>query len=400
MLSFRHITIYIGGFSGPVGGLAVLALISVLEHDFSVDVEMIQWSVPFFMLPFALFQFFSGTLSDKLGRGGIIIGGFLVHSMGSIICAVSPDWNAFLGGRFVQGVGYAFVSPVLTAMIGDITPGRRMGSAMGIFGAAITLGIATGPLIAGFLEPIDWRLAFFLFAALSLVEIGLLFAAFGKRFTVQKGKVRALSEELGKVVRNRSVLLLSGAGFLTFFGYIGAQFYMSEHLGGVFEAREIGYILSSAGFVGVFWAPVAGRFVDSIGRRPVGVAGFTLLTVSIIILAWAGPLWSYIGIFCLMGLATSSIWAVLLTLSVELVPRMKGTVSSIFNSMRFLGYAVSTPLLLLVFLGPGLHIVYVVGAFATILGLIMLKGIRFREPADQGARYMPDMYGRPSTEEE
>jgi MFS family permease len=378
MLSSRHISIYMGGFIGPLSGLAVLALLPVLKDEFAIGIEMIQLSIPVFMLPFAFFQFFSGTVSDRIGRGGILVGGFIVHSLGSFLCALSPDFNVFLAGRFVQGIGYAFVSPVLAAMIGDITEGRKMGSAMGIFGAAITLGIATGPLMAGIFEPIDWRLAFYLFAALSLIEIVVLFGTFGASFASStKDKARVI-ESVTSVLSNKNVLLLSGAGFVAFFSYIGTQTYMADHWSDVFTPQEISYILSSAGLVGIFWAPVSGRLVDRIGRIPVGAAGFTLLTVTMLALMYADPLWSFLMIFGIIGVATASIWSSLLTLSVELVPSMKGTVSSVFNGMRFMGYAVSTPILLVVYLETSVFMVYVFGACTSILGLVLLRGIRYK----------------------
>lgn len=45
----------------------------------------------------------------------------------------------------------------MVAILGDITTKEDRGKAMGMLGASITAGIASGPLIAGFLAGIGWR---------------------------------------------------------------------------------------------------------------------------------------------------------------------------------------------------------------------------------------------------
>lgn len=380
MLTYKHLSIYMGGFVGPLGGLAVLALFPVLKDDFGVGIDLIQLSIPVFMLPFAFFQLFSGTISDRIGRGSIALSGFAIYFVGSILCAMSPDLAIFLGGRFVQGLGFAFVSPVLNALIGDITERKHMGTAMGIFGSSITLGIAVGPLIAGLLEAIDWRLAFYIFAVLSIVEIFLLLGSFGIKFCYQKCETKGppVEKSMGRVVGDRNVVLLCAAGFLAFFGYIGPQTYMADIYSVVFDPKEIGYILSSSGFVGIFWSPVAGRLVDRIGRISVGVWGFAILCVSLLLLAYATSFWAFIGIFGLMGLGTATIWASLMTLAVEVIPNLKGTVASVFNSSRFFGYALAPPLLLGIYLSYSVFLVYAVGSICVLCGLVALRSIRPR----------------------
>ncbi|MCK4456571.1 MAG: MFS transporter, partial [Thermoplasmata archaeon] len=117
MVDRRLLVAYAGGFIGPLAGNTILALVEPLKDAYGVGIEQILLSIPVYMIPFVLFQLFSGTISDHLGRKAVVASGFLIYSVGSFLCGWAPDINAFLGGRFVQGLGFAFVTPVLHAIV-------------------------------------------------------------------------------------------------------------------------------------------------------------------------------------------------------------------------------------------------------------------------------------------
>jgi predicted MFS family arabinose efflux permease len=101
--------------------------------------------------PQAMLQLPFGYLSDKLGRKTILLLGFLILVIGSVICALAQDIYMLILGRALQGAGA--IGSVVTAAIADNTREIIRTRAMAFFGMSIglafMLSIPLGPLLDG-----------------------------------------------------------------------------------------------------------------------------------------------------------------------------------------------------------------------------------------------------------
>ncbi len=367
----KRLAVLSGGYIGPLSGNAVLAMIPVLKTDFGASAEEILVSITFFMLPFALFNLFSGTVSDVYGRRKILTLGFLIYVLGCILCVVSPNLSAFYLSRSVQGVGYAFVNPVLLAVLGDMTPPNERGKVMGYFGAFTTAGIATGPMIAGFLTPYDWRWMFVLVAVLALI------VNFWIRFACPVSHpdpeaMQHLKSNVMTAVTSKGVATLCLLGFMTFMCYMGALGFLSDHLSIPplsFDERSIGLLVGMSGVAGMFAAPLGGRLVDARGRTFTASIGFLVVGMAMGLLYFSSDWAQFAGSLLVFGTGTAFIWASLLTITVEIIPRLKGTVSSVFNSTRFFGYSLAPLVFAPIYSFDGFGLVLLVGIVLTFAAL-------------------------------
>ncbi|MEE9564390.1 MAG: MFS transporter [Candidatus Hydrothermarchaeaceae archaeon] len=381
MKDLKVYAIYLGVFVGPLSGNAVLALIPSLKSAFGVDVGQVLLSIPFFMFPFAFLQLFSGTFSDLYDRKRIVVLGYLIYAFGSFLCGMSNSIAMFLISRTILGIGFALVSPVLVAILGDITSRENRGRAMGFFGSAITAGIASGPLVAGFLAEISWRYAFFVFSGLSLLAGGFFWSAFrGHSFQKTGGSLTDVLPQIRSVIHDRNVALLSMVGFLVFFAFISVISFMSDFLSLpplLMKERQVGVILASSGIAGIIASPFAGAFVDRIGRKATATYGFLITVASLVLLTFAGDFYAFVLFLFLFGCGTAFIWSSLLTISVEIIPNMRGTVSSVFNSARFFGYAIAPTVLLPVYTSIGISVIYLVGTVIAIVCILLVRKIEY-----------------------
>jgi MFS family permease len=97
----------------------------------------------------AICQLFTGALSDRIGRKGLIVGGMWLQAAGIAITAVASAFYGFVAGAVVLGVGTAMVYPTLLAAIGDVVhPGWRA-SAVGVYRLWRDSGYAVGALLSG-----------------------------------------------------------------------------------------------------------------------------------------------------------------------------------------------------------------------------------------------------------
>ncbi len=385
MLDRRHIIIFIGGAIGPLGGNAVVTIIPELEKTFAVNTALAASSITFFMIPFAIFQLFSGPISDLYDRNKAVLIGYILYALGSIFGALSLTIELFLISRLIQGLGFAWISPVSVAILGDITPRESRGIAMGWFGTAITTGIATGPLLGGFLAPI-WRWAFIIFFILSII-IGSVFWLIFKNQTykIEKGKVLDIFPKLKYGITNQGVLFLSLSGFLIFFSYIGVITFLTDALTSAPFSMKYwmpGIIIASSGFTGILSSPPAGLAVDKYGRKITAIAGMIVSMAALFSLTFSNSFITFVILFLILGSGNAILWAALITLSVELLPpSARGTSSSLFNSFRFFGYAMAPILLVPIYELYGIKPLYIIGGLNVVVCMLFVYLIKY--PVDK-----------------
>ncbi len=379
MRDLRILSIYFGVFVGPLSGNAVLALLPSLKSAFGVEVGQVLLSIPFFMFPFAFLQLFSGALSDRYDRRAIVGLGFLIYTFGSFLCGISNSIGMFLVSRTILGIGFAFVSPVLVAILGDVTKRENRGKAMGFFGSAITAGIASGPLIAGYLAETSWSYVFFLFSGLSFLAGVFFLAAFrGYPSPTAKGSFKDILSQIKSVSKNKNVALLSVIGFIVFFGFIGIISFISDFLTLpplLMKERQVGVILASSGAAGIIASPFAGVFVDKIGRKTTATYGFLITGAALVLLGFAQSFYAFVLLLFLFGSGTAFIWSSLLTVSVEVMPEMRGTVSSVFNSARFFGYAFAPIILIPIYNASSIGAIYLIGVGISVVSIFLVRNI-------------------------
>ena len=94
-------------------------------------------------------QLWTGALSDRIGRKGLIVGGMVLQGGALISIAVSREFGAWMLGGALLGIGTAMVYPTLLASIGDVAHPDWRSSAVGVYRLWRDLGYVAGALLAG-----------------------------------------------------------------------------------------------------------------------------------------------------------------------------------------------------------------------------------------------------------
>lgn len=368
------ILLYFSVFLGPFGGSTVLALITPLERFFTDDPWFIPASIAIYMIPFAFFQLFSGALSDIYGRKKTILFGLFTFSLASLFCAYSNNIGLFLGARALQGLGGAFIAPIIMAIIGDVFPYKERGRVMGGYGASTQAGIALGPLVGGFFAIIDWRLVFLMLFLLS----GLLGAIYLLYFDVPRGagELKDVFRKIGGVLKKKDFLLLCMIGLLAFFGVIATMTFLSDSLKMSVSEDRIGILLSTVGFTGIATAPIAGYLTDFIGRKKTLLIGLIIMLGAFLAFMHANTYILFFIPIAIMGIGGTTIFTSLNTMVVECMPESRGAASSIYNSFRFLGYGLSPVVTLPVYLAYGLDGIFLLCICLVLANIFVSTRIR------------------------
>ena len=117
-----------------------------------------------------------GSWSDRIGRRAVIAGGWLVYAVVYAGFARSTTLPALLAWFLVYGFYYGFAEGTEKALVADLAPPSRRGTAFGIYNAVTGLGALTASVVFG----VVWKLwgapaAFGVGATLAVIATALLF---------------------------------------------------------------------------------------------------------------------------------------------------------------------------------------------------------------------------------
>jgi EmrB/QacA subfamily drug resistance transporter len=127
-----------------------------MSSELHATIADIQWVFDGFTLALGGFVLLGGGLADRFGRKGIFQLGMVVFALGSLVAAFATTPNIVIGGRVITGLGAALVMPAALAMVGVIFPPDERPTAIGIWAAVASIGIALGPVIGGVLLQQFW----------------------------------------------------------------------------------------------------------------------------------------------------------------------------------------------------------------------------------------------------
>jgi EmrB/QacA subfamily drug resistance transporter len=126
----------------------------------------LQWIVDAYNLVFAALLLASGSLSDRVGRKGMLIAGLGVFGLASAAGGLTTNPDQLIVARAVMGLGAAMVFPATLSLIANVFTERgERARAIGLWGATAGAAIALGPIVGGWLlEQFGWTSIFFAMA--------------------------------------------------------------------------------------------------------------------------------------------------------------------------------------------------------------------------------------------
>lgn len=149
---------------------------------FALYAPQYQWSTPTLIglalgvygLTQGLLQLPLATLSDRIGRRPVILGGLIIFALGSVFAGSTDNIYLLILGRALQGAGA--IGSTLMAFAADLTSVENRTKAIAILGMTIGLsfGIALilGPIINSWfqLKGIFWFTAFCAIAGIAILQ--------------------------------------------------------------------------------------------------------------------------------------------------------------------------------------------------------------------------------------
>jgi EmrB/QacA subfamily drug resistance transporter len=135
--------------------------------------SQLQWIADAYALVFAGLLLAAGSLGDRYGRRGALALGLGAFAAASALASQTTSAGALIAARAAMGVGAAMIFPTTLALLTNIFPaGPERAKAIAIWAAMTGAGVATGPVLGGWLlEHYWWGSVFLINVPIAIVAI-------------------------------------------------------------------------------------------------------------------------------------------------------------------------------------------------------------------------------------
>jgi EmrB/QacA subfamily drug resistance transporter len=142
-----------------------------IQTDLDISESSLQWIVNAYALLFGGFLLLGGRAGDLIGRKRVFLGGLVLFTTASLLCALAPNETWLILSRGLQGLGAALVSPAaLSIVMTTFAEGKERTRAMGVWAAIAVGGGAVGLVLGGLLvETLSWPWIFFVNVPVGIV---------------------------------------------------------------------------------------------------------------------------------------------------------------------------------------------------------------------------------------
>jgi DHA2 family lincomycin resistance protein-like MFS transporter len=207
------VSLLLAGFIGMFSETALNVALSDLMNVLQITPTTAQWLTTAYLLTLGILVPISGMLLQWFTTRQLFVASLCFSILGTLLAAISPNFEFLLTARVVQAMGTALLLPLMFNTILIIIAPEKRGAAMGMIGLVIMVAPAIGPTIAGLLiESLSWHWIFWLslpFLVIALV-FGMLFMQ--NVSTLTKPKIDVLSILLSSVGFGGIVYGFSSAG--------------------------------------------------------------------------------------------------------------------------------------------------------------------------------------------
>jgi DHA1 family multidrug resistance protein-like MFS transporter len=298
-----------------------------------------------------------GSLSDRVGRKGMILGGLIVYSLLCVLFGLASDYFQLLLFRGLQGVASAMVWTPATALVADLSPPGKRGSAMGLYNSISMVGWMIGPAFgSGILwvmrsiwgVPVaeSYRIPFFLASILSLVSCILVYIlvkvpakpiAEKKPFT--KLSLGGVDKKFRKTLYIVFFIVIM-YGFATSFiepllvWFVEFEYGLSQE-----EITDaMGLIFSVSGLISIVITLYGGRLADRFSKKK--LIGFSNSAAQALTMAmpFAGNILNIGAIMSIRSAAYALSSPAYIALQQDLLPRrIRGVLTGVFDTFFGIG---------------------------------------------------------------
>ncbi|GAB3035732.1 MFS transporter [Parafrigoribacterium mesophilum] len=382
-LSREVIVLGLIAFFVMVGFGVVIPVLPVFVRSFHVGYTEVGAVISAFALMRLVASPFCGKLIDWGGERTILAIGIGIVAVSSAMVGIAQSYLEVLLLRGAGGIGSAMFSiSAMTLLLGTTDRSMR-GRAVGFYQGGFLIGGMAGPALGGLLAIISLRAPFFFYAG-TLVVAGVVGLAF---LRPRSGRVVDATEP-APIIPFRQVLAdprfraACLANFASGWASLGVRSALVPVLVvEVLHRTELwtGIAFAIAAVAQTLALGPAGKFVDTVGRRPAIIGAYALAAAVMVAIPFAGDIWMLTALLCVYGIAAAFMGTAPAAAVGDAAGARSGQPVAIFSAFSDLG-AIVGPLVA----GALLDAVSYQVAFGSAVVLMLLASVyALRMPRDR-----------------
>lgn len=251
-------------------------VMSVIQEQWGLNKGQLGLMSTVFFITYALMQIPTGYLADRIGRVKVVVAGYIVFGIGTLLSGFAPGFMIFLLMRAFTGIGEGtFYSPVYGISSSYISDKWR-GVSAAVINSGMAVGISLGFIGSGYFTftlGLPWHVSFLIFGAATLAVAFLISYYLSPIDTEHKAQAAAAAvadqgapaaTESNKALFTRNHILTYVLIFCSLYGFFSMLTWLPTYLQ---QAR--GVAPSQTGIIAslVPWASIPGAILLSMWAR-------------------------------------------------------------------------------------------------------------------------------------
>lgn len=388
-----------------LGNSMLIPILPKMKSELGLTQLQVSLTITVFSVAAAIFIPILGYLSDRFSRKIIILPALILYGIGGFLAgfasnALANSYIWILIGRTLQGIGAAGTAPIAMALTGDLFKGGEQSRVLGIVEASNGLGKVLSPIIGSLLAIVAWFAVFYAFPAICLISIILTWIFIKEKRNRQapppfEKYVHGLMHVFKMEGRWLFTTYLAGATCL--FTLFGILFYLSDTLEVQYGINGVkkGLILAIPLLVQGGTAYITGAKIgkNMLVMKRLTVLGFLLMTLSYVSLVFVEKIVPFLFILIFSSIGTGMVLPCLNSLITGSVGKeMRGFVTSLYGSVRFLGVAVGPPVFTRLMDWSRTGMFLSIATLTFIVGLLAILTIHVSKPSGEKEKHSAFRY--------
>ncbi|ENI72902.1 drug:H+ antiporter-2 (14 Spanner) (DHA2) family drug resistance MFS transporter [Staphylococcus aureus M0066] len=323
------------------------ALPSIMR-ELNINESTSQWLVTGFMLVNGVMIPLTAYLMDRIKTRPLYLAAMGTFLLGSIVAALAPNFGVLMLARVIQAMGAGVLMPLMQFTLFTLFSKEHRGFAMGLAGLVIQFAPAIGPTVTGLIiDQASWRVPFIIIVGIALVAFvfglvsissynevkytkldkrsvmystigfGLMLYAFSSAgdlgftspivigaliismviiylFIRRQFNITNVLLNL-RVFKNRTFALCTISSMIIMMSMVGPALLIPLYVQNSLSLSALlsGLVIMPGAIINGIMSVFTGKFYDKYGPRPLIYTGFTILTITTIMLCFLHTYTSY-----------------------------------------------------------------------------------------------------------
>ncbi len=342
-----------------LGNSMLLPVLPQISRELHISSFQVSLLITLYGLMAILMIPVAGYLSDRFGRKKIIMPSLIIAAAGGAVCiaaalftkGITAYW-IILGGRVLQGIGAAGAFPIVLPFVGDMFKDEKVVSkSLGLIETSNTFGKVLSPILGAYLGLLLWHAPFISIPVLCIISFVLvLFLVNEPKREADKQSLKDFMSGIVAILREhgRWLYAIFAIGGICMFVTFGVLFYLSETLEAKYNIHGVikGLVLAIPLALLCLASYGSGKIIGQNKPRMkwIGCGGMFLITAAMIITGFGSGLYWLVGLLSVGGIGIGIALPCLDALITEGIDQKnRGTITSLYSSMRFIGVALGPP---------------------------------------------------------